>query len=311
MNNEIIKIIETSFFSHLLKNEDITDIYFNGTSMFYLTTSKGRNYDKNYPKDQISQFVRQIANLTNKLFSYQNPYLDVSIGKYRLSAVHELLSKDEQGHAISFALRIANNDKDLLEKNNFFNLKTKKAIKQILLSNQSILIIGATGSGKTQLQKYLIGQLEPATRLVVIDNGLELVSLKSYYPSLDITMWEYDEIKDDRQISSLIKIALRFNIDYLIIAESRGRELTLMYEASLTGHPTILTLHASEVELIYDRMSSMVNYVINKDQFSMTFPYVILLEKKIVKQHVIRKIKSICFFEHKLKKFTYLYNDEE
>ena len=34
--------------------------------------------------------LRQIANVTNQVFSYQNPVLDVSFANYRLSAMHEL-----------------------------------------------------------------------------------------------------------------------------------------------------------------------------------------------------------------------------
>ena len=79
-NEQAIEYIERSFLSSLLKDSEITDISYNGKFIYYMHNNYGRK-KSNIIVDlsTVKDFLRQIANTTEKQFSYQTPYLDVSL----------------------------------------------------------------------------------------------------------------------------------------------------------------------------------------------------------------------------------------
>ena len=91
---KVIEYIETSFLASLINDEEITDISFNGSEFFYVSNSKGRNKSVISVEYQlVKDFLRQIANLCEQQFSFTNPILDVSVGKYRINATHQSIGK--------------------------------------------------------------------------------------------------------------------------------------------------------------------------------------------------------------------------
>ena len=96
--------IESSFISDLLARESITDISYNGESIFYVDNNFGRLKKEEVVEPQvIKDFIRQIANLSEKQFSYQNPKLDVSFGKYRFTALHQSVCRKNNEERINFS----------------------------------------------------------------------------------------------------------------------------------------------------------------------------------------------------------------
>ena len=106
--DKAISFLENSFLKELLSKEDITDISYNGQDIFYVDNYLGRlKSDISINKQAAKDFVRQIANLSEKQFSYQIPKLDVSFGKYRFNAVHQSISRKKNEECVCFSIRIA------------------------------------------------------------------------------------------------------------------------------------------------------------------------------------------------------------
>ena len=100
-NEKVVNYIESSFISALLKDENVTDISFNGSSLYYLHNLEGRKKsDIQISNSDAKDFVRQVANITEKQFSFQSPILDVSAGRYRLNAVHNSIARFEETESI-------------------------------------------------------------------------------------------------------------------------------------------------------------------------------------------------------------------
>ena len=70
---KLVGYLETSFLSDLLKEDTITDISYNGEYIFYLDNKFGR-LKRNVEVEPllVRDFIRQIANLSEKQFSYHN-----------------------------------------------------------------------------------------------------------------------------------------------------------------------------------------------------------------------------------------------
>lgn len=311
--NDVLNLLKSSKIASLLQNDNVTDISYNGTSIFYVSNIEGRKRYLDVHRDEVMNLLRQIANLTNQLFTYQNPILDVVFSSYRLSAVHPLIGREEHNGTPTFSLRVASRNKNLLEEKGMIDQSLKNVCAQLIATKKSIVISGQTSVGKTEMQKYLIGMLPIHSRVLIIDQGIELSILKSMHPSLDITIWRYDENNSQSSLSNLIKTALRFNPDYLVIAEARGNEILDIYNASLSGHPSIITMHSESEKLVYQRMMAMIGYQnrITKDDLMTIFPSVIQLTKEQVEDRIVRKVMSITSYEPKELKVKYLHYDEK
>jgi pilus assembly protein CpaF len=110
---------------------------------------------------------------------------------------------------------------------------------------RSILVSGGTGSGKTTLLNALSTFIDPAERIVTIEDAAELrlrqphvVRLESRPPSV--------EGRGEVTIRDLLRNALRMRPDRIVIGEVRGGEAFDLLSALNTGHRGALsTVHAN------------------------------------------------------------------
>ena len=258
MNEKLLNYIENSFLKELFADDGITDISFNGKNIFYLHNLKGRiKTEIKVDTSQVIDFVRQIANLSEKQFSYTTPFLDVSIGKYRINAVHPSIVRVKNDKSCSFSIRIGSEESRVVNDYNFINEMCRKYLNDAIRGEKSIVIAGETGSGKTELQKYLLLNLTDNSRVIVIDNIEELEYVR-VNENLDLTSWQISPNNPNASIQELVKNALRSNPDWLVVAESRGKEMNEILNSVMTGHPIITTLHAESLEDVPSRICRMV-----------------------------------------------------
>lgn len=265
MNERLKSYIETSFLKPLLEIETVTDISYNGVSIFYMDNVLGRRkYKETISPEQAIDFVRQIANLSERQFSYTTPTLDFSISRYRINAQHSSIVRVKDEKSVSFAIRIASNKNRIEDDPHFMDKEARKILLEAIAKKKSIVIAGATGSGKTELQKYLISHLEDYTRVIIIDNVQELDYVR-FNENLDVTSWQISPTIPQGNAQELIRNALRNNPDWIVVAESRGKEMADALNAVMSGHPIITTLHARNVESIPHRILRLVQSG-NKDE---------------------------------------------
>lgn len=257
-SKRLINYIENSFLSPLIANGNVTDISYNGDSIFYMDNLLGRRKSNiNITFESAKDFVRQIANLCEKQFSYQSPVLDVSFGRYRVSALHQSISKKGNEDVINFSIRIGAKELRINKNSGFLSPILNELINVLIDSRISLVIGGQTGTGKTELQKYFLTMMKENTRVIVVDNVMELDYLQ-VNPLLDLNIWLANETRKETNIQSLIKNALRSNPDWLIVAEARGEEMIDVMNSALTGHPIITTIHAMDINSMPIRMTRMV-----------------------------------------------------
>ncbi len=301
MNERLLSYIETSFIGPLLKDSEITDVSYNGVSFFYVHNEKGRlKADIKVSNEEVMNFIRQIANYSEKQFSYTIPSLDVSIGKYRLNAMHPSIVRVENDKACSFSLRIGSKETRIKPNSEFINKECEKFLVNCLENEQSIIIAGKTGSGKTELQKYLLSKLKKNTRVIVIDNVQELENLRQD-EDLDLTSWQVTPNNPNASMEELIRNALRSNPDWLVVAEARGKEMSEVLTSVMTGHPIISTVHAYSLEAIPKRICRLIMKADPSEKYEYIFDdvfehikYYVYLNRKFGKDGTVHRfIESI------------------
>jgi Flp pilus assembly CpaF family ATPase len=110
-------------------------------------------------------------------------------------------------------------------------------IKSAILEQDTILIAGATSSGKTSCANAVIGLIPPSERLLVIEDAMELIIRPG-----NVTRRIATAAADLRR--HVIE-SLRDRPDWIIVGEVRGAEARDMLEAAATGHPGLSTSHAN------------------------------------------------------------------
>lgn len=314
MNERLLTFIESSFLKPLLEIETITDISYNGVSIFYMDNVLGRRkYKETITSEQAIDFVRQIANLSERQFSYTTPTLDFSISRYRINAQHSSIVRVGDKKSVSFSIRIGSNKNRIEDDPKFMDKEARKILSDAIERKKSIVIAGATGSGKTELQKYLISHLEDYTRVIIIDNVQELDYVR-FNENLDVTSWQISPTIPKGNAQELIRNALRNNPDWIVVAESRGKEMADALNAVMSGHPIITTLHARSVESIPHRILRLVQSG-NKDEKAEDilsdiyehFDYYVYLERVISKNKKVERFVSSIAVIDQNKQFKVIY----
>ena len=311
-----IEYIESSFLASLISDRDVTDISYNGSDFFYVSNTKGRMRSSMSVEHQlVKDFLRQIANLCEQQFSFSNPVLDISIGKYRINAVHQSIGKIKDNDVVTFSIRIASEKPRIDNNSDFFTPQIVELLKELLINRQSIVIGGLTSSGKTEFQKYLLRSMRINERIIVIDNVTELDSVRDE-DNIDLTCWRVDERNEFSSCSLLIKNALRNNPDWLILAEARGKEMFDVLNSAMTGAPIITTIHSQDVKSLPFRMGRMVQRSEQKMDYSEVlndiyyhFHFYIYLTKEEKSGHINRFISEIAYINNN-GKFFYIYKRE-
>ena len=299
-NQRLTAFLESSFLSELLQVPTVTDISFNGEALYYEDSALGRQkYEKEIANSAVGDFLRQIANFSDKQFSYMNPILDVSFSRYRLNATFLSIVRVKDERAYSFSLRIGKEGSAILDDDTEFWGGSRPILMDAIHQRKSIVIAGETGAGKTELQKYLLMHLPPATRVIVIDNVEELEMSRSS-SHLDLTSWLVDDRIKDASFPSLIRNALRNNPDYLLVAESRGAEMLDALNCVMSGHPIMTTLHAKDIYSVPQRIARMALMANDKLVFDEVltdvyhhFSLVVYLKKVFRDGRVVRYLDEV------------------
>lgn len=314
MANNVESFIENSFLAPLFAIPYVTDISYNGVELFYVSNTHGRQKaETTVKKEEVGDFLRQIANLTENQFSFSSPILDVSFGRYRLNAVYQNLVREENEKTYSFSLRLENPKCSLLENPSFFPSHSEEELLSLLEKGESIIIGGQTGTGKTELEKWLLLHMKDNSRVIVIDNVEELDMF--HREGLDLTMWLVNETVKGAGFASLIKNALRNNPDYIVVAEARGAEMLSALNSAMSGHPIITSVHAQDVYSMPDRLARLAMLSgdnLRKDELmddiANHLRYYVYLEKSVNSDgSIARNLTKIARLDPENRKMTLLF----
>jgi len=308
--NETTNIIYNDLFGlgiidEIMDDPTITDISYNGKSLWVQSNLYGRYlYKRQIGKEEAYIITEKIAMQAQKQFNIVNPILDVEYETIRINAIHETISPEGR----SFSIRILKIENKITEFNYPAPDKVFRFLMEMMKKRSNIIISGQTGSGKSELQKYLINSIPKNDKIVVISDNNEL-KLNKIYPEKDIYTWvvrveNFSQTNID--FSDLIKPALRYNPEWLIISESRGKESFDMINAATTGHNIITTLHASSAKDIPLRLLNMCtekNTNINEKTLLKNIYNIIdlgiqMTTKFNVDKTITREISEIVFFNN-------------
>jgi type IV secretion system protein VirB11 len=121
----------------------------------------------------------------------------------------------------------------------------------------TILLCGATGSGKTTMSKTLIGAIDPAERLITIEDTLELVIPQPNHVRL---LYSKDDIGLSHVTAEgLLQASLRMRPDRVLVQELRDEAAGTYINEVVSGHPgSITSIHGKDAPQAFKKLFSLV-----------------------------------------------------
>ena len=131
----------------------------------------------------------------------------------------------------------------------------------------NIIVCGETGSGKTELVKYLASHTKENEKIVTIEDTLEL-HLDRIFPHRDIVAMKTNNIAS---YSEILITCMRQNPKWILLSEVRSAEAVMAVRNSISsGHNILSTIHSDKAESIPMRMYSLLESDQDVDQFLST-----------------------------------------
>jgi len=123
-------------------------------------------------------------------------------------------------------------------------------------SGKTLLISGGTSTGKTTVLRALATAIPDDQRIVVIEDTSELHLRK---PNLLSVECQTDTFKASITFDDLLKAALRWRPDRIILGEVRGIEARTLLDSLNTGHTgSLATIHANSAAKALRRFANLV-----------------------------------------------------
>ena len=280
-------------------DDNVTDIKWNGKSLWITDLTKGRYMvkDAKISVEWLKIFTNVLANSVNENFNMSKPSLMAETDELRIHALHGSVSDD---NTICLAIRKTPSCSRLLNKDliaeGYANEFILKLIPCLMRNHLSGVVTGDVGAGKTELEKYMCSFIPDGDPIVTVEDTLEM-KLKHLYPQKDIFSLK---INDSYSSEQAIRDALRLNTKWLIISESRGREITRIMEGASSGCVALTSIHAENVWEIPDRIVNMAGdnsrSGFENDIYTF-FDYAIKVKADYSDKGVVRSIDQICFFD--------------
>lgn len=182
-------------------------------------------------------------------------------------------------------------------------LKRERRIREFLhlavQSKRNILIVGATGSGKTTITRSLIQSIPSQERLITIEDAHEL--FLHHHPNKVHLFYARDDEGGSRVTAKqALASCLRMKPNRILLAELRGDEAWEFIKGVNTGHPgSITTMHANGAYEAFDQLAALV-----KD--SQTGSH---LDMAYIKRRLYTTIDVVLFYDRL--KLRELYYDPE
>lgn len=267
MDNAIFDQIDFGPLKEYLDTDDYTDIsYSNGGQLHIKSLSKGifRIDDPAVTNQLMEKIAFQCSNVMGKTFNMAHPMLDAESAELRLNFVHESIATNGIACVIRKTPAKIRLNKEKLIAENYVSVPLHDFLFKCVEGHCNIIVSGETGSGKTELVKYLASHIAENEKIIMIEDTLEL-HLDRIYPHRDIVAMKTNNIAS---YSDILVACMRQNPKWILLSEVRSAEaVTAVRNSISSGHNILSTIHSEKASGIPMRLYSLLETNLDADQF--------------------------------------------
>jgi len=174
-------------------------------------------------------------------------------------------------------------------------------------NGKTVLISGGTSTGKTTVLRVLANAIPEDQRIVVIEDTSELHIKK---PNMLAVECQTDTFKANVSFDDLLKSALRWRPDRIILGEVRGMEARTLLDSLNTGHAgSLATIHANSAEKALHRFANLVmrnhaqsTFIDTEAEIAEAVDFIVHVER-LPGRRVIREVLALRGYDRDAKRF--------
>lgn len=267
MNQSFFSQIDWGDLVKFLNDDDITDIsYSNGGQVWLKSLTKGviRVDEPTINNALLEKIAFQCSNIMGKTFNMAHPFLDAESAELRLNFVHESIATNGIACVMRKTPAKIRLNKDKLINEDYVSQALHDFLFKCVEGHCNIIVSGETGSGKTELVKYLAAHTRDNEKIITIEDTLEL-HLDRIFPHRDIVSMKTNNIAS---YSDVLVTCMRQNPRWILLSEVRSAEaVTAVRNSISSGHNIISTIHSDKASAIPMRLYSLLESNLDLDQF--------------------------------------------
>ena len=243
----------------LLADERVTDVLVNAPDDVWVDRGSGlERAGVRFPDDlAVRRLAQRLAAPTGRRLDDAQPWVDARLpGGIRLHAVLPPIAP--AGTCLS--LRVARTTVFTLPElvaSGSLPADGALLLQRLVASRTAFLVSGGTGTGKTTLLSALLSLVDPADRLLLVEDAGELAPAHPHVVRLEARPPNL-EGAGEVTLRDLVRQALRMRPDRLVVGEVRGAEVVDLLAALNTGHEGGCgTLHANSASDVPARLEAL------------------------------------------------------
>ncbi len=270
INDNLFSNIDFGPLKQYLDDDNITDISYSNNGQVWLKSLDKGVYRVDNPgidNELMEKIAFQCANIMGKVFNMASPFLDSESAELRMNFVHDSIARN--GIAAVFRKTPAKIrlKKEKLLQDKYITNGIHDFLIKCVKGHCNIMVAGETGSGKTELVKYLASHTIENEKLITIEDTLEL-HLDRIFPHRDIVAMKTNNVAS---YSDVLVTCMRQNPKWILLSEVRSAEaVTAVRNSISSGHNILSTIHADKAQSIPHRMYSLLESNIDVEQFMTT-----------------------------------------
>jgi pilus assembly protein CpaF len=243
----------------LLRDPGVTDVLVNGPDQVWIDRGDGltRTAVRFADDDAVRRLAVRMAGLAGRRLDDAAPWVDVGLPDgTRLHAVLPPVSGSGTCLSLRVLRRCSYSLADL-EALGTLPGESGALLRALVARRLPFLVTGGTGTGKTTLLSALLGEADPAERIVVCEDASEL---SPAHPHVVRLLARPPNVEGVGQVTlrDLVRQALRMRPDRLVVGEVRGAEVIDLLAALNTGHDGgCSTLHANRPAEVPARLEAL------------------------------------------------------
>ena len=243
----------------LLNDPNVTDVLINGAQEVWCDRGNGleRTELRFSAEQEVRRLAQRLAASVGRRIDEASPYVDARLPDgTRLHCVIPPISVG--GPAIS--LRTSRSRPFTLAELILAGTLSPGAadlLREIVDARLAFLVSGSTGSGKTTLLNSLLGLVNPAHRIITIEDSTELDPAHPHVVRLQSRPANAEGM-GSIALRDLVRQSLRMRPDRVVVGEVRGAEVVELLTALNTGHEGGCgTVHANSASDVPARLEAL------------------------------------------------------